>query len=158
MDETTDAVKAAWRVVRFFARESCGKCTPCREGTTWLEKILRRMLDGQGRPGDLAKLMDICDNISPQITWPPKQTTICPLGPSAVSPIASAVLRFRDEFAAYIGGGEVTFSALGETVPEPAPSSPGDSGNGMPRVIEVPVAVLGKAYLSKPTPDSGVPA
>jgi NADH-quinone oxidoreductase subunit F len=158
MDETTDAVKAAWRVVRFFARESCGKCTPCREGTTWLEKILRRMLDGQGRPGDLAKLMDICDNISPQITWPPKQTTICPLGPSAVSPIASAVLRFRDEFAAYIGGGEVTFSALGEAVPEPAPSSPGDSGNGMPRVIEVPVAVLGKAYLSKPTPDSGVPA
>jgi NADH-quinone oxidoreductase subunit F len=120
MDETTDAVKAAWRVVRFFARESCGKCTPCREGTTWLEKILRRMLDGQGRPGDLAKLMDICDNISPQITWPPKQTTICPLGPSAVSPIASAVMRFRDEFASYCGGSEIT------------------------------VAIGGKAYLSEP--------
>ena len=65
MDETTDAVKAAWRVVRFFARESCGKCTPCREGTTWLERILRRMLDGYGRPSDVDKLLDICDNISP---------------------------------------------------------------------------------------------
>jgi NADH-quinone oxidoreductase subunit F len=114
MDETTDVVKAAWRVVRFFARESCGKCTPCREGTTWLEKILRRMLDRQGRPGDLDKLMDICDNISPQITWPPKQTTICPLGPSAVSPIASAVMRFRDEFASYCGGSEVTIPVNGK--------------------------------------------
>ncbi|HEX8804626.1 MAG TPA: NADH-quinone oxidoreductase subunit NuoF [Acidimicrobiales bacterium] len=114
MDETTDAVKATWRVVRFFARESCGKCTPCREGTSWLEKILRRMLDGQGRPTDLDKLLDICDNISPQITWPPRQTTICPLGPSAVSPIASAVLRFRDEFAALCGGGEITVPVGGK--------------------------------------------
>jgi NADH-quinone oxidoreductase subunit F len=122
MDETTDAVKAAWRVVRFFARESCGKCTPCREGTTWLEKILRRMLDGYGRPEDVDKLLDISDNISPQINWPPKQTTICPLGPSAVSPIASAVMRFRDEFYAYCKGGEVT------------------------------VPVTGKAYLSQPKP------
>ncbi len=114
MDETTDVVKAAWRVVRFFARESCGKCTPCREGTSWLEKILRRMLDGRGRPQDVDKLLDICDNISPQITWPPKQTTICPLGPSAVSPIASAILRFRDEFFAYCGGGEVTVPVQGK--------------------------------------------
>ena len=120
MDETTDVVKAAWRIVRFFARESCGKCTPCREGATWLERILRRMLDGYGRPSDVDKLLDICDNISPQITWPPKQTTICPLGPSAVSPIASAVMRFTDEFFAYCGGGEIT------------------------------VPVEGKAYLSKP--------
>ena len=97
MDETTDAVKAAWRVVRFFARESCGKCTPCREGTSWLEKILRRILDGYGRPADIDKLLDVCDNISPAIAWPPKQTTICPLGPSAVSPIASALERFRSE-------------------------------------------------------------
>ena len=50
MDETTDIVKAAWRSCRFFARESCGKCTPCREGTTWLERILARILDGHGRP------------------------------------------------------------------------------------------------------------
>jgi NADH-quinone oxidoreductase subunit F len=114
MDDTTDAVKAAWRVVRFFARESCGKCTPCREGTTRPERILRRMLDGYGRPSDVDKLLDICDNISPQITWPPKQTTICPLGPSAVSPIASAVMRFRDEFFAYCGGGEITVPVHGK--------------------------------------------
>ncbi|HEY9556387.1 MAG TPA: NADH-quinone oxidoreductase subunit NuoF [Acidimicrobiales bacterium] len=104
MDDSTDAVKAAWRVVRFFARESCGKCTPCREGTSWLEKIMRRMLDGHGRPEDVGLLLDVCDNISPGIAWPPKQTTICPLGPSAVSPIASAVVRFKDEFIAYCGG------------------------------------------------------
>ena len=86
MDETTDAVRACHRVVRFFARESCGKCTPCREGTAWLEKILERIIDGHGRPSDVDMLLDICDNISPQITWPPRQTTICPLGPSAVVP------------------------------------------------------------------------
>jgi NADH-quinone oxidoreductase subunit F len=104
MDEDTDAVKACHRVVRFFARESCGKCTPCREGTSWLEKILQRIIDGAGRPSDVGMLLDVCDNISPQITWPPRQTTICPLGPSAVSPIASAVVRFREEFEAYVGG------------------------------------------------------
>ena len=84
MDETTDMVKACWRIVRFFARESCGKCTPCREGTTWLERILRRILDGYGRPSDLDLLLDVADNISPGLTWPPRQTTICLLGPSAV--------------------------------------------------------------------------
>jgi NADH-quinone oxidoreductase subunit F len=102
MDDTTDMVKACLRVVRFFARESCGKCTPCREGTNWLEKILRRIVDGYGRPEDLELLLDVCDNISPGIAWPPKQTTICPLGPSAVSPIASAIQRFRHEFEAHI--------------------------------------------------------
>ncbi|MEX1217676.1 MAG: NADH-quinone oxidoreductase subunit NuoF [Acidimicrobiales bacterium] len=102
MDDTTDAVKACLRLVRFFARESCGKCTPCREGTTWLENILQRIQDGYGRPSDLELLLDVADNISPGIAWPPKQTTICPLGPSAVSPIASAMQRFRPEFEARI--------------------------------------------------------
>jgi len=102
MDETTDMVKACWRIVRFFAHESCGKCTPCREGTTWLERILHRILVGDGRPEDLAMLLDVSESISPGIAWPPRQTTICPLGPSAVSPIASALGRFRDEFEHYI--------------------------------------------------------
>ncbi len=106
MDDSTDMVLACWRIVRFFARESCGKCTPCREGTTWLERILRRIIDGHGRPDDIELLMDVSDNISPGIAWPPRQTTICPLGPSAVSPIASAVRRFRDEFEAYIARGD----------------------------------------------------
>jgi NADH-quinone oxidoreductase subunit F len=127
MDDTTDAVKAAWRVVRFFSRESCGKCTPCREGTSWLEKVLRRILDGQGRPEDVGLLLDVCDNISPGIAWPPRQTTICPLGPSAVSPIASAVVRFKDEFIAYCGG-----------------------------TAESPVAISGKAYIPKPSEVAGV--
>ncbi|WCO66724.1 NADH-quinone oxidoreductase subunit NuoF [Iamia majanohamensis] len=123
MDETTDMVRAALRVVRFFARESCGKCTPCREGTSWLEKILERILDGHGRTSDLDLLLDVCDNISPGIAWPPKQTTICPLGPSAVSPIASAVTRFRDEFEARLGGGPVPVTVTtkgGAYVPAPA--------------------------------------
>ncbi|MEE9414222.1 MAG: NADH-quinone oxidoreductase subunit NuoF [Acidimicrobiales bacterium] len=116
MDETTDAVKACLRVVRFFARESCGKCVPCREGTTWEETVLRRIYDGHGRPQDIDMLLDIADNISPgpypaaaheaagleAIPFPPKQTTICPLGPSSVAPITSAIRRFRHEFEAKI--------------------------------------------------------
>ena len=102
MDNTTDIVRACHNVVRFFARESCGKCAPCREGTSWLEKILQRIIDGNGRRQDLELLLDICDNISPGISWPPKQTTICPLGPSAVSPISSAIERFKDEFENYL--------------------------------------------------------
>jgi len=112
MDDTTDAVKACLRVVRFFARESCGKCAPCREGTSWEEKILQRILDGNGRPEDIDLLLDIGDNISPgpypvaadesqgleAVPFPPRQTTICPLGPSSVAPITSAIRRFRHEF------------------------------------------------------------
>ncbi len=116
MDETTDAVEACYSLVRFFARESCGKCTPCREGTTWEEKILERILEGHGRPSDIDLLLDVADNISPgpypvaadpehgleAVPFPPKQTTICPLGPSSVAPITSAIRRFRNEFEARI--------------------------------------------------------
>ncbi len=116
MDETTDAVKACLRIVRFFARESCGKCTPCREGTTWLENILQRIHDGYGRPSDLDLLLDVSDNISPGIAWPPKQTTICPLGPSAVSPIASALQRFRPEFEARIAQAEEARHSIPVTI------------------------------------------
>ena len=103
MDETTDIVKATWRLVKFFAKESCGKCSPCREGTNWLEKIYRRILDGHGRPEDIELLLDVADNISPGLTWPPKQTTICPLGPSAAAgALPGSVKRFRNEYEAYI--------------------------------------------------------
>jgi NADH-quinone oxidoreductase subunit F len=102
MDETTCVVKAAERVVRFFSHESCGQCTPCREGTTWLEMILRRIEAGSGRPIDAELLLDVSDNISPGLTWPPKQTTICPLGPSAVSPITSVARYFADELRQHI--------------------------------------------------------
>ena len=105
MDETTDMVKAAWRLVKFFAKESCGKCSPCREGTSWLEKIYRRILDGDGRMEDIDLLLDVADNISPGLTWPPKQTTICPLGPSAAAgALVSSIRHFRHEYEAYIPG------------------------------------------------------
>lgn len=105
MDETTCPVRAAWRITRFFARESCGQCTPCREGSGWAEKIMRRLEDGYGREEDLDLLMDLCDNIAPGLGWPPKQTTICPLGPSIPSPIVSAISRFRDEFLVHVKEG-----------------------------------------------------
>ncbi|HEY2302588.1 MAG TPA: NADH-quinone oxidoreductase subunit NuoF, partial [Acidimicrobiales bacterium] len=98
MDDTTCMVRAAWRLTRFFHVESCGQCTPCREGSGWLEKVLARIEGGQGRESDLDLLLDVCDNIAPGLTWPPRQTTICPLGPSIPSPIASAIRMFRDEF------------------------------------------------------------
>ncbi len=107
MDETTNVVAAAHRLVRFFAHESCGQCTPCREGTSWMEAVLERILDGNGRPEDIDLLLDISDNISPGLNWPPAMTTICPLGPSAVSPITSITRWFRPELEAMIMGSEV---------------------------------------------------
>ncbi len=99
-DQDTDPLAVAWRLVKFFAHESCGKCTPCREGTGWEEKILYRILHGQGRPSDLDLLLDIGDNISPGLNAPFSQTTICPLGPSSVSPIVSLNKYFRDDIIA----------------------------------------------------------
>jgi NADH-quinone oxidoreductase subunit F len=105
MDETTDVVAAALAIVRFFAHESCGQCTPCREGATWMLRILERIHRGAGRPADLDLLMDVADNISPGLRWPPAMTTICPLGPSATAPVVSIVRHFRAEVEALIPGG-----------------------------------------------------
>jgi NADH-quinone oxidoreductase subunit F len=97
-DETVDPLLVAWRLAKFFSHESCGKCTPCREGTGWIEKVLYRMVNGEGRPEDLDLLFDVGDNISPGVTSAPfVQTTICPLGPSAVSAVASLHKYFRQE-------------------------------------------------------------
>ena len=113
MDETTDMVAAAERLVRFFAHESCGQCTPCREGTVWLDLILRRVMDGQGRPVDADLLLDVSDNISPGLAWPPAMTTICPLGPSAVSPVVSLLRYFPEEVEANVGQGNLVPVAIG---------------------------------------------
>jgi len=102
MDEDTSMLRAAKSIVSFFAHESCGQCTPCREGTTWMESILERIESGRGRASDIELLLDISDNISPGLDWPPKMTTICPLGPSAVSPIVSLMDHFRDEVESLI--------------------------------------------------------
>ncbi len=105
MDDTTCMVRAAERLVRFFAHESCGQCTPCREGTTWLELVLRRIENGAGRTIDVDLLLDVSDGISPGLRWPPAMTTICPLGPSAVSPVHSLVKYFKDEVLEHVHGG-----------------------------------------------------
>jgi NADH-quinone oxidoreductase subunit F len=110
MDTSTCVVRAAWRITRFFWRESCGQCTPCREGSGWLEKILRRIEDGRGRESDLDLLMDACDNLSPGVSWPPQQTTICVLGPSIPSSIAWGIRMFRDEFLVHIKDGRCPFA------------------------------------------------
>ncbi len=109
LDETTCAVRAAWRITRFFHRESCGQCTPCREGSGWLEKILRRIEEGAGREADLELLMDACDNLAPGVSWPPQQTTICVLGSSIPSSISSGIRRFRDEFLLHVKDGACPF-------------------------------------------------
>ena len=108
MDETTCVVRATWRITKFFSRESCGQCTPCREGSGWLERVLYRLENGGGRMEDLDLLLDLCDNIAPGLTWPPQQTTICVLGPSIPSSIHSAITMFRDEFVAHVTNGGCT--------------------------------------------------
>jgi NADH-quinone oxidoreductase subunit F len=96
MDEDTDMVKVALRVMRFYAHESCGWCIPCREGTTWLTKILTRFSDGQGSTADIDLLGDISRNMLGR--------TFCPLGDAAALPMISLVEKFRDEFEAYLKG------------------------------------------------------
>ncbi|HLI23764.1 MAG TPA: NADH-quinone oxidoreductase subunit NuoF [Acidimicrobiales bacterium] len=109
MDHTRCMVRAAWRISRFFHRESCGQCTPCREGAGWVEKIMARIEAGAGRTEDLDLLMDVCDGISPGVAWPPAQTTICVLGPSIPSSVAWGIRLFRDEFLAHVRDGRCPF-------------------------------------------------
>jgi NADH-quinone oxidoreductase subunit F len=91
-DETTSVVRTVLRWTEFYKHESCGKCTPCREGTWWLVQILKRMEAGHGQEGDIEKLLDLCENILGR--------SFCALGDGATSPITSAIAYFRDEFEA----------------------------------------------------------
>lgn len=81
-------------LTHFYRHESCGKCTPCREGTGWLEQIINRIETGEGEPGDIEKIENICDNILGR--------TVCPLGDAAVMPIQSSIKLFRDEWEYHI--------------------------------------------------------
>lgn len=94
MDDSTCMVKAAWNVARFYAHESCGQCTPCREGCHWMEKIFRRIENGQGEKGDLDLVLNISNNIS--------GNTICPFGDAAAWPAAAFIKKYREEFDAHI--------------------------------------------------------
>ena len=114
MDDTTDIPNAALTLTRFYAHESCGKCTPCREGGTWLMRILDRVVAGQGTQRDLDQLLEVGATICPgdfphasserlglaAVPFPYKMTTICFVGPSAYTPVHSALTLFRDEFEA----------------------------------------------------------
>lgn len=97
MDETTCMVKALQRIAYFYYEESCGQCTPCREGTGWLYRVIKRIEEGQGRQEDLDKLVDMAENIN--------GNTICALGDAAAAPVISFIKHFRDEFQYHIDHG-----------------------------------------------------
>ncbi len=94
MDETTDMVKVLQRISRFYFSESCGQCTPCREGTGWLYRMLTRIVEGKGLMEDLNKLDDVASKIEGR--------TICALGDAAAMPVRSFIKHFRPEFEYYI--------------------------------------------------------
>ncbi|XVX21050.1 NADH-quinone oxidoreductase subunit NuoF [Actinomycetota bacterium] len=107
-DETTCVVRAVDRWTDFYKHESCGKCTPCREGTWWLKQIMGRLEHGQGTEEDLDKLLDICDNVLGR--------AFCALGDGATSPITSSIKYFRDEYVAHLTQGGCPFDRDASTV------------------------------------------
>ena len=97
MDEDTSIVKNLWNFTRFYHHESCGQCSPCREGTGWMEKILHRFIEGHAQKKDIDLLWDIQGKIEGK--------TICPLGEAAAWPVAAAIRHFRPEFEEYVRKG-----------------------------------------------------
>jgi NADH-quinone oxidoreductase subunit F len=95
-------VKVAYRAMKFFEHESCGKCVPCREGTDWLRKILGRIESGQGVEGDIELLSDVADNISGK--------TFCPLGDGAAGVVLGMLKHFKSEFEEHINAKKCKFS------------------------------------------------
>ncbi len=110
-DETTCVVRAVLRWTEFYAHESCGKCTPCREGTFWMVQILHRLEHGEGSEEDIATLLDSCDNILGR--------SFCALGDGATSPITSSVQYFRDEYVAHFESGGCPFDPRASMVAAP---------------------------------------
>jgi NADH-quinone oxidoreductase subunit F len=103
MDDSTCMVRAAWNIARFYAHESCGQCSPCREGCHWMEKIFHRLEQGGGERGDLDLILNISGNIM--------GNTICPFGDAAAMPAAAFIKKFRDEFEAHIAEKRCTIKA-----------------------------------------------
>jgi NADH-quinone oxidoreductase subunit F len=102
MDDSTCMVKAVTRITKFYAEESCGQCTQCREGTEWLLQILERIEHGKGKAGELEALLDICTSI--------KGRTICPFSDACAMPVESYIQKFYDEFDAHIKEQRCTFN------------------------------------------------
>jgi NADH-quinone oxidoreductase subunit F len=94
MDETVDVMESTKNLTEFYKHESCGWCTPCREGTDWLLKVFNRVAAGGGKPEDAQLLLDICDNIEGK--------SFCPLGDAAAWPIQSAIKQFPDDFKKWL--------------------------------------------------------
>lgn len=90
MDDTTDMVEALRSLTDFFGHESCGQCTPCREGSGWIVKVIRNIEAGNGSPKDLDIVLDICDNM--------KGKTVCVFSDAMAGPVESFTKKFRDEF------------------------------------------------------------
>jgi NADH-quinone oxidoreductase subunit F len=97
IDGETCLVDALRNLLRFYAHESCGKCTPCREGTYWISRILDRLEHGGGRPGDIELLADLADNICGR--------SFCPLGDAAAMPVQGFLKHFRAEFEYHVEHG-----------------------------------------------------
>ena len=106
-DETTSVVRAVTRWTEFYKHESCGKCTPCREGTYWMVQVLERLENGQGTEADLKTLLDTCDNIFGR--------SFCALGDGATSPVVSSIKYFRDEYIAHVEQGGCPFDPVAST-------------------------------------------
>jgi NADH-quinone oxidoreductase subunit F len=96
MDETVDMVWAAKNLIHFYKHESCGKCTPCREGTPWLYALLEKIDRGDGAPSDIALLLSVADNIGGK--------TLCPFGDAVVAPVVSSIQHFRREYEQHVAG------------------------------------------------------
>jgi NADH-quinone oxidoreductase subunit F len=108
MNDTVCMVRAILNLAQFYAHESCGQCTPCREGTVWMRKIIARIEAGEGRPGDVDLLDEVAGNIMGR--------TICPLGDAAAMPVQSFVRQFRAEFEAHITEGRCPMAHTRMTV------------------------------------------
>jgi len=106
-DDTTCVVRATLRWTEFYEHESCGKCTPCREGTYWMVRVLDRLDRGHGTDEDLDKLLDICDNIAGR--------AFCAFGDGAISPVVSSIKYFRDEFIEHFKRGGCPFDPAAST-------------------------------------------
>jgi NADH-quinone oxidoreductase subunit F len=111
-DETTCIVRAVLRWTEFYKHESCGKCTPCREGTWWLVQVLKDLEAGKGSEADLDKLLDLCDNIMGR--------SFCALADGAASPIISSLKYFRQEYLDHLSAGACPFDPMAATLFESA--------------------------------------
>jgi len=105
MDDTTCIVRACENLMHFYAHESCGQCTPCREGTRWTKRITGEMLEGRARPDAIPLLLDIADNMAFK--------TICPLAEAARWPLEAFLKKYRHEFEHHVATGTCDVAAAG---------------------------------------------